>query len=230
MRHARLLIAVLLLPLLPSAAVGDTAAMQDDSSDMLCMPFVQRDLYPDAVQHMLDAASQGNLYRVEPTSSSMSFCVDSPIGLIEGEFKKFRGGFTLENDPRGTTGKVMMLVETASLEAPGLVVKQLLQGDGFFHSADYPEFVFVSTGFYWVNEKEAVLIGDLTIRDVTRSVGFHVELDAQDANIIDRGQRIKIKASTKIRRSEFGIISLAAMASDYVTLCMEVEAIRHASR
>lgn len=229
MRHARHLIAML-LPLLPSVAVADTATLQDDSSDMLCTSFVQRDLYPAEVQHMLDAARQGNLYRVEPTSSSMSFCVDSPIGLIEGQFKKFRGGFTLENDPQGTTGKVMMLVETTSLEAPGLVVKKLLQGEGFFDSTDYPEFVFVSTGFYWVNEKEAVLIGDLTIRDVTRSVGFHVELDAQDPNITDRGQRIKIKASTRIRRSEFGIISLASMASDDVTLCMEVEALRYASR
>jgi polyisoprenoid-binding protein YceI len=80
-----------------------------------------------------------------------------------------------------------------------------------------------------VNETEAVLIGDLTIRGVTRSVGFHVELDVQDASISDRGQRIKIMATTKIRRSEFGIISLASIASDDVTLCMKIEAVRYSA-
>jgi polyisoprenoid-binding protein YceI len=38
-----------------------------------------------------------------------------------------------------------------------------------------------------------------------------------------------VKASTKIRRSEFGIISLSPLVSDEVTLCMRVEALRYAS-
>ena len=223
------LVSVLSLSLVPGLNAADNVALQDDSSDELCMPFMQRDLYPSAVQHMLDAASKGNLYRVEPTSSTMGFCIDSAIGLIEGEFKNFRGGFTLQKEADSTTGQVMMMVETASLEAPGFMVENLLQGDGFFDSDDYPEFIFVSTGFYWVNETEAVLIGDLTIRGVTRSVGFHVELDVQDASISDRGQRIKIMATTKIRRSEFGIISLASIASDDVTLCMKIEAVRYSA-
>ncbi len=213
----------------PVVTAAEDIVFQDDSSDELCMPFMQRELYPATVQYMLDAASKGNLYRVESTSSSMGFCVDSAIGLIEGKFKNFRGGFTLENEAAGTTGQVMMMVETASLEAPGFMVENLLEGDSFFDSDDYPEFIFVSTGFYWVNETEAVLIGDLTIRGVTRTVGFHVELNAVDASIADRGQRIKISASTKIRRSEFGIISLSMMASDDVTLCMHIEAVRYSA-
>ena len=223
------LISVLSLSLLPGLSAANDIALQDDSSDELCMPFMQRDLYPSTVQHMLDAASKGNLYRVEPTSSTMGFCLDSAIGLIEGEFKNFRGGFTLQKEAAGTTGQVMMMVETASLEAPGFMVENLLQGDGFFDSDDYPEFIFVSTGFYWVNETEAVLIGDLTIRDVTRSVGFHVQLNVEDASITDKSQRIHISASTKIRRSEFGIISLASIASDDVTLCMHIDAVRYSS-
>lgn len=221
-------ISALSIFLFPALTAADLV-QQDDGSDELCMPFMQRDLYPSAVQHMIDAASNGNLYRVEPATSVMGFCVDSAIGLIKGEFKKFKGGFTLEKNAVGTTGQVMMMAETASLEAPGFMVENLLEGDGFFDSDDYPEFVFVSTGFYWVNEKEAVLIGELTIRGVTRSVGFHVELKARDASITDSGQRIMITASTKIRRSEFGIISLASIASDDVTLCMKIEAVRYSA-
>jgi polyisoprenoid-binding protein YceI len=54
-------------------------------------------------------------------------------------------------------------------------------------------------------------------------------LTEKDANISKKGQRIQVKASTKIRRSEFGIISLSPLVSDEVTLCMRVEALRYAS-
>ena len=67
------LISVLSLSLLPGLSAANDIALQDDSSDELCMPFMQRDLYPSTVQHMLDAASKGNLYRVEPASSTMGF-------------------------------------------------------------------------------------------------------------------------------------------------------------
>lgn len=203
--------------------------MQDDSDQGLCAAFKHRNVDVSAVQHMLDAAAKGNLYRIQPTSSSMGFCVDSPVGMIEGKFHSFKGGFTVETDSTGTNGQAMMMVDTGSLEASAGFIEMLLEGEDFFNSDDYPEFLFVSTGFYWVNEKEAVLIGDLTIRDVTRSVGFHVVLTEKDANITDKGQRIQVKASTKIRRSEFGIISLTPMVSDDVTLCMRVEAVRYAS-
>jgi polyisoprenoid-binding protein YceI len=215
--------------LLPVVSIADDVVMQDDSSEELCAPFKQRNVDKSALQHMLDAAAKGNLYRIQPTSSTMGFCVETPIGMIEGEFKNFKGGFTLDNASSGANEQAMMVVETGSLEAPAGFIEMMLVSEEFFNSEEYPEFMFVSTGFYWVNEKEAVLIGDLTIRDVTRSVGFHVMLTEKDANISKKGQRIQVKASTKIRRSEFGIISLSPLVSDEVTLCMRVEALRYAS-
>jgi polyisoprenoid-binding protein YceI len=225
----RLFLPLLIFILLPVVSGADNVVMQEDSSEELCAPFKQRDVDQSALQHMLDAAANGNLYRIQPTSSTMGFCVDTPIGMIEGKFKNFRGGFTIDSGSADTNEQAMMVVETGSLEAPAGFIEALLESEDFFNSDDYPEFIFVSTGFYWVNETEAVLIGDLTIRDVTRSVGFHVELTEKDANISKKGQRIAVKASTKIRRSEFGIISLSPMVSDDVTLCMRVEALRYAS-
>jgi polyisoprenoid-binding protein YceI len=221
--------AIIFAILLPVVSIADDVVMQSDSSEELCAPFKQRNVDKSALQHMLDAAAKGNLYRIQPTSSTMGFCVESPIGMIEGEFKNFKGGFTLDDASSGANEQAMMVVETGSLEAPAGFIEMMLESEEFFNSEEYPEFMFVSTGFYWVNEKEAVLIGDLTIRDVTRSVGFHVMLTEKDANINKKGQRIEVKASTKIRRSEFGIISLSPLVSDEVTLCMRVEALRYAS-
>jgi polyisoprenoid-binding protein YceI len=219
---------IALTVLLPLVSVAEEIVMQDDSSEELCAPFKQRNVDKSALQHMLDAAAKGNLYRIQPTSSTMGFCIETPVGMIEGKFKNFKGGFTLGNDA-GTNEQAMMVVETGSLEASAGFIEMLLESEDFFNTEEYPEFIFVSTGFYWVNEKEAVLIGDLTIRDVTRSVGFHVVMSEENKSIDKKGQRIQVKASTKIRRSAFGIISLSPMVSDEVTLCMRVEALRYAS-
>jgi polyisoprenoid-binding protein YceI len=230
MHYLELLLRVIIFAvLLPVVSTADDVVMQDDSSEELCAPFKQRNVDKSALQHMLDAAAKGTLYRIQPTSSTMGFCVETPIGMIEGEFKNFKGGFTLDDGSKGTNEQAMMVVETGSLEAPAGFIEMMLESEDFFNSEEYPEFMFVSTGFYWVNEKEAVLIGDLTIRDVTRSVGFHVVLTEKEASINTKGQRIQVKASTKIRRSEFGIISLSPLVSDEVTLCMRVDALRYAS-
>jgi polyisoprenoid-binding protein YceI len=88
--------------------------------------------------------------------------------------------------------------------------------------------LFVSTDFQWLSKNEAVLIGDLTMHGVTKRVGFHVELINQDA-IDSQQQRILVKATTLIRRSEFGLNALSPMVSDAVNLCMSVDAVKYRS-
>jgi polyisoprenoid-binding protein YceI len=59
-------------------------------------------------------------------------------------------------------------------------------------------------------------------------VGFHVKLIEQATDDVDQ-QRILIKATTLIRRSEFGLTALSPMVSDSVNLCMSVDAVKHRS-
>jgi polyisoprenoid-binding protein YceI len=42
-------------------------------------------------------------------------------------------------------------------------------------------------------------------------------------------QRILVKATTLIHRSEFGLTALSPMVSDSVKLCMSVDAVKHRS-
>ena len=181
------------------------------------------------VQHMLDAASKGQLYQIQPDTSRIGFCIDSPIGLIEGDFKQFQGGFTMEQQASNTEGKALFRVETDSVEVPNSLVRRMLEGESFLDSEHFPEMLFVSKGFYWVNENEAVLVGDLTIRDVTRTVGFHVEMIEQESEIGDDRQLVQVKASTRISRAAFGIISMSSVVSDDISLCMQVEAVRYSA-
>ena len=59
------------------------------AEDDVCAPFKDGVVDGSVVSKMLAAANDGHLYRINPSSSKIGFCVDSPLGLIEGEFKEF---------------------------------------------------------------------------------------------------------------------------------------------
>ncbi len=194
----------------------------------VCAPFKDGVVDESVLSSMLSAADQGHLYRIKPSTSRVGFCVDSPIGTIQGHFNEFTGGLTFLQEDAATDEHALVKVNTASLETKGVFIESMLKGEKFFDVENYPEMLFVSTGFKWVSETEAVLLGRLTMHGVTREVGFHVELVEEPGDSEDE-QRILVRATTLIRRSEFGLTALSPMVSDSVNLCMSVEAVRHDS-
>jgi polyisoprenoid-binding protein YceI len=148
------------------------------------------------------------------------------VGLIEGEFKEFTGGLTFLQENAAADGQALVIVNTDSLETEGAIIKGMLKGRKFFDVKNFPEILFVSTGFKWVSKTEAVLLGDLTMHGVTKAVGFHVEL-IEESDDHAQEQRILVKAMTRILRSEFGLTALSPMVGDSVNLCMSVDAVRY---
>ena len=123
-----------------------------------------------------------------------------------------------------------MLVDTRSLTADGPFFETILKGEQFFDVDRYPEVLFVSRQFHWVSDTEGLLIGDLTLRDVTREVGFHVQLVTPDpAGTLYDQEKLKVKATTLLSRAQFGIDALSPVLGDAVSLCMEIEALRYRS-
>ncbi|MBT8126907.1 MAG: YceI family protein [Gammaproteobacteria bacterium] len=192
----------------------------------VCAPFTDGVVDQSIVSTMLDAAGDGHLYRIETSSSKVGFCVESPVGLIEGEFKDFTGGLTFFQENVGDDEHALVMVKAASLETDGVLIENMLKGKKFFDVKNFPEILFVSTGFKWVSDTEAILKGDLTMHGVTKAVGFHVEMVEQPG---EHEQRIVVKATTLIHRSEFGLTALSPMVSDSVSLCMSVDAVRYGS-
>ena len=208
-----------LMAVLSAAAFAETE---------VCAPFKDGVVDETIVSKMLAAADGGHLYRIKPSSSKVGFCVDSPIGLIEGEFTDFSGGLTFLRENLSGDQQALVKVNTGSLETRGPFIKSMLKGKKFFDVENYPEMLFVSTGFKWVSKTEAILLGELTLHGITKAVGFHVKLIEQ-ATDDGNQQRILVKATTLIRRSEFGLTALSPMVSDSVNLCMSVDAVRHRS-
>lgn len=207
----------ILLAVLSAAAYADTE---------VCAPFKDGVVDETIISKMLAAADDGHLYRIKPSSSKVGFCVDSPIGMIEGEFTDFTGGLTFLKENLSQDEQALVKINTASLDTRGPLIKSLLKGKKFFDVENYPEMLFVSTGFKWVSKTEAILLGELTLHGITKAVGFHVRLIKQSTDA-ENQQRILVKATTLIHRSEFGLTALSPMVSDSVKLCMSVDAVRY---
>lgn len=194
----------------------------------LCAPFRHGVVNESIVEELLASARDGFLYRIQPASSQVGFCVDSPVGRVEGYFRDFQGGLTFAPTARdGAQELAMIKVDTHSLETATPLIEGMLKGDEFFDVNKYPSMLFVSKRFQWVSKTEAVLIGDLTLHGVTRAIGLHVRLETQTTPASRQGeQSIRVKANTLISRKEFGLNALSPMVSDMVSLCMSVEAVR----
>jgi polyisoprenoid-binding protein YceI len=71
-----------------------------------------------------------------------------------------------------------------------------------------------------------VLEGHLTLRGVTRPVTFSVQLLGMDGVPVEQAEKVRVKATTTIKPSEFGMQAVPKLAQDAVELCMTVDAVR----
>lgn len=217
-----------LVVLLTTGWMSLAAAVEPEETD-ICSPFRDGKVDASLVATMLDAAHNGYLYRIKQDTSRIGFCVSSGWTQVKGQFQNFSGGLALVPDDRFTTGEeqAMVMIDTASLDTRSGVVESLIKGEGFFDVDHHPEILFVSHGFVWTGSENAQIIGDLTVRGITRQVIFDVTLTPIEEVGNSTVERMLVKARTTIHRSDFGMDGLPGLVSDTVTLCMSVEAVRY---
>ena len=149
----------------------------------------------------------------------MGFCVESSVGVVKGDFQKFKGGLALEGDD----SQSMVTIDVASLDTNVIFIEQLLKGESFFNVEKHPDLIFVSTSFEWIDDNNAVLKGMLTMRGVTKAIAFYVDITEVDGDLGD-SDTIMVKATTTVHRAEFGMKSLSTLVDEKVNLCMSIEA------
>ena len=162
-------------------------------------------------------APRGNLYRIDDSSSKVTFGVDTSISRVEGQFNKFSGGILLSKDGQGV-GYSAIVIYTETLDTSSTMVKTLLKGEEFFDVDQHPEIVFVNDSFKWIDNNTATISGRLIIRGITRQVTFDVILE--DVT----NERIQLVASTKINRADYNMDAISSVVDDEVDLILSVEA------
>jgi len=210
-----------------SLALGPLTGMAGESD--VCAPFKDGKVDQSVLETMLKAAEVGRLYRIEASSSKVGFCVNSQFKRVEGDFRDFQGGMALSKEGAGKA-QTLVVIKSGSLDTDGALIESMIKSERFFDVENYPKILFVSTGFEWTSSTTAKLMGDLTLHGVTKPVVFNVTLtDIQD-DTEGEGERILVKATTKVSRAEFGMDTLSSLVDDNVQLCMSVKARKFAGK
>ena len=92
---------------------------------------------------------------------------------VEGNFSEFDGKIISSGDGF-ENATVEFSAQVASIDTDNEKRDNHLKSDDFFNAEKFPKLSFVSKSFKKVDDKNYKLIGDLTIRDVTKEVELDV--------------------------------------------------------
>ncbi|MGI5524723.1 YceI family protein [Micromonospora sp. CA-259024] len=153
------------------------------------------------------------------------------VSKVRGEFNDATATITVAEDPLQSS--VVATIQAASVDTTQADRDAHLRGPEFLDSEKFPTLDFRSTGVKSQRGNEFVLVGELTIKGVTRPVELEVEFEGVGRSPF--GQDIfGFSASTEIDREEFGLTWNVALetggvlVSRKIKIEIEGEAIRQA--
>ncbi len=159
---------------------------------------------------------------LDPAHSEVQFKIKHlVISTVTGTFKVFSG--EIESNGENFDGSsVNFSIDTNSVDTNQADRDGHLKSDDFFATDKYPTMNFVSTSFKNVSGNDYKLTGELTIRDVTKTV----ELDAELGGImVDPYGNTKVgfEVSGKINRKEYGLMWSAITEAGGVVVSDDVK-------
>ncbi|HEY2443266.1 MAG TPA: YceI family protein [Streptosporangiaceae bacterium] len=146
------------------------------------------------------------------------------VSKVRGRFADFTGSITVADEPLASTAETV--IRTASIDTGSADRDQHLTSPDFLDVANFPEITFRTTRVTGVRGHELTVLGDLTIKGVTREVELKVELEGVGNSPWGK-QVMGFSMSTEIEREEFGITWNVALETGGVlvgkTVKIEIE-------
>lgn len=152
------------------------------------------------------------------------------ISRVRGEFEKFSGTIRLD-EANPAASAVDVQIEAASINTRDGQRDAHLRSPDFLHAEQYPYLTFKSTGVEQVDSHNAKLLGNLTIRDITRPVALDVEFQGKSKSPWGT-ENYGFNARTKINRKDWGLewnVALetgGVLVGDEVTIDIELELVK----
>jgi len=187
-----------------------------------------------ALSLVLPVSVGAETWVIDPAHTVSGFTVKHMmITNVTGVFEATKG--TIEYKP-GEPGSVKadITIESKSVNTRIGRRDDDLRSDNFFSAEKFPTLTFRSKRVQNVRAEGFDLVGDLTIRDVTREVVLKVEGPSAPIRDPQGNRRVGANATTTINRKDFGIlynraIEAGGVVGDEVKINLEVEAIEKKS-
>ena len=174
------------------------------------------------------AAATVPVWEVDPSHSELSFHIRHLSGRVRGGIAIWQGeiGADLANL---RTGSVDIYAYPGSIDTGNKDRDEHLRSEDFFNVTRYPTIRFTSTEIK-ANGSKLTIIGDLTIKGVTKRVALDGKLSGITKKDLAGRARIAFLATTKVNRQDFGLtwnrmVEGATMIGDEVDVEIAVDAV-----
>ncbi len=166
-------------------------------------------------------SSQTEKWTIDKAHTNVKFSVSHlVISDVEGNFKTFDG--TMESSKQDfSDAKISFTAEVASINTDNEKRDGHLKSPDFFDAAKYPEIKFVSTSFVSLGDNKYTLVGNLTIRDITKPITFDVKYGGTVKSY--DGIHAGFKATSKIDRFDYNLKWNAATEAGGAVVGKEVD-------
>jgi polyisoprenoid-binding protein YceI len=175
-----------------------------------------------------------NNWNIDATHSGINFSIrHMVVSKVRGRFARYTGTVDLD-DADLTRSFVEATIDASSIDTGTLQRDDHLRSPDFFDVEKYPELRFRSTRIEKVSGDRYRVVGDLTIRDVTREVSLDVEYGGRATDPWGN-ERIGFLASMSLDRKDFGLQwnqlleAGGVLVGDRVEVELEVQAVKVAA-
>ena len=114
-------------------------------------------------------------------------------------------------------------IDPASIDSGVAKFDEHLVGEDMFDVATFPEIKFTTTSFKRVTPSTGKLVGDLTMKGVTKPVTLDVDFNAAGINRWSKQPMMGFSARADILRSDWNLGYAVPAVSDEVEIILEVE-------
>ncbi|GAB2647870.1 YceI family protein [Kribbella swartbergensis] len=171
-------------------------------------------------------------YTIDTAHSRVGFVArHAMVTKVRGSFNEFEGTIHLDGEnPENSSGRVT--IQAKSIDTRNSQRDEHLRSNDFLDMDNHPELTFVSTSVKQNDETTFTVVGDLTVRGVTKSVEIPFEYTGSATDPFGN-QRVGLEGSVVINRKDFGVNWNAALetggvlVSEKVTLEIEISAIKN---
>ena len=170
-------------------------------------------------------------WNIDTTHSGINFSIrHMVVSKVRGRFAKYSGSVQLDEDDL-TLSSVQATIDASSIDTGTQQRDDHLRSADFFDVEKFPELRFESKRIERVNERFYRMIGDLSIRDVTREVTLDVEYGGR-AKDPWGNERVGFIAETTLDRKDFGLgwnqllEAGGVLVGDRVEIELEMQAVK----
>ena len=176
------------------------------------------------------SARANEIFRFDPSRSTIEFKVRHFLGTAKGKFTKFSGTIDVDRE-HPEKSSVVATIQTASIDTAIAKRDEHLRSPDFFNVQQYPEITFKSRRVKQTGANTGEITGDFTMHGVTRAIILSVQL-LGDPESAAKSQTTRWRVTTApLKRSEFKLgwskgVETVSMIGDEVSVDIQIEATR----